>query len=296
MKYDFEGREITGDVLRNLPRDDQKGVMEAWFRQNYEDPAENTPFESAEGGYRWMDGPHDAAEELRGQFDGVVPEDVIQELADSLDAECPQWAGVLDDDDFGLYDAVLGNTATLATFREAVQTIRKLVKANVGKEEQQHLLNLLFANAIAALETFLCDTFIHRVMSQPHELRRFIETTPQFKKLKIPYAAVLKEAEGVHDTAKRHLLGMVWHRLETVEKLYWRSLKVSVKDLAASLKREIQVRHDIVHRNGKDKEGNAVSVTAADVHQVIAKTDSIATEIDRQLRDIDDCELDSSEV
>jgi len=39
------------DGLRDLGRDTQIDVMVTWFGQHYEDPAERTPYESAEGGY-----------------------------------------------------------------------------------------------------------------------------------------------------------------------------------------------------------------------------------------------------
>ena len=48
-----------------LERETQVKVMEPWFYQNFEDPAEKTPYVSAEGGYQWIwGGPYDASEVL----------------------------------------------------------------------------------------------------------------------------------------------------------------------------------------------------------------------------------------
>jgi len=84
---------ISRAELVNADRETQLGVMRTWFFQNYEDPAERTPYESSEGGYIWIwGGPYEAREELDSEFDGVVPNDVIEELASELDSICSEWA------------------------------------------------------------------------------------------------------------------------------------------------------------------------------------------------------------
>lgn len=53
------------------PDDRQKTIdeMVAWFLANYEDPAENTPYVSKEGGYQYIwGGPYDAGEALADEF------------------------------------------------------------------------------------------------------------------------------------------------------------------------------------------------------------------------------------
>lgn len=49
--------------------------MLEWFYENYEDPANGVPYESAEGGYQYYaGGPYDPVEELQEQFPDVVLE------------------------------------------------------------------------------------------------------------------------------------------------------------------------------------------------------------------------------
>lgn len=45
-----------------------------WFFENYEDPANGVPYESAEGGYQYVfGGPYDAREALESRFPNVSP-------------------------------------------------------------------------------------------------------------------------------------------------------------------------------------------------------------------------------
>jgi len=82
-----------------VDRGEQLGVMESWFRAHYEDPAERTPYESAEGGYIWVGGgPYHPDEVLYDEFAGHVPQDAIEELAARLSSDMPEWARVPDED------------------------------------------------------------------------------------------------------------------------------------------------------------------------------------------------------
>jgi hypothetical protein len=104
----------TSIDLMSLSREKQLEEMEAWFRSMYEDPAERTPYESREGGYIWIwGGPYDAATELIGQYGGIVPDDVINELVDKLSGECIEWAPTEQPGDYdeGLFEAISSNVA-----------------------------------------------------------------------------------------------------------------------------------------------------------------------------------------
>src|SRR6185437_5627783 len=79
--------------------------MKEWFLANYTDPVENTPYESAEGGYIFIwGGPYDPREELDTQFGGDVPDEIIQELADELTDIAPEWTGNPDDEAVDEYE------------------------------------------------------------------------------------------------------------------------------------------------------------------------------------------------
>jgi hypothetical protein len=57
-----------------------------WVRCNYEDPAENTPYDSAEGGYQYINGgPYSVREIVEEAFHGMFPGDnVPEEILDAV--------------------------------------------------------------------------------------------------------------------------------------------------------------------------------------------------------------------
>jgi hypothetical protein len=74
-------------------RQRMKEEMRNWFQENYTEPYD-LPVDHEEGGYSWIWGRFDAQDVLNGQFGSVVPEDLIDELADELTKVCAEWSGM----------------------------------------------------------------------------------------------------------------------------------------------------------------------------------------------------------
>lgn len=62
---------VTDDGGAAQDRENRIEQMVDWFFENFQDPANSLPYESAEGGYIWIDGgPYDASEQIGDQFSG----------------------------------------------------------------------------------------------------------------------------------------------------------------------------------------------------------------------------------
>ncbi|WP_395647272.1 hypothetical protein [Terricaulis sp.] len=67
--------------------------MVDWFYSQYEDPAERTPYESAEGGYQWIwGGPYDAAEVLWDEFPDEEQEAIDAAVEEIESDGIVEWA------------------------------------------------------------------------------------------------------------------------------------------------------------------------------------------------------------
>lgn len=95
---DFSGLTLypTSDApaLDETEREQQIEAMVEWFHENYEDPAQETPYISAEGGYQYIwGGPYDAREELEDAFSGEADEDLIVEAVRRVERSgTREWA------------------------------------------------------------------------------------------------------------------------------------------------------------------------------------------------------------
>jgi hypothetical protein len=90
---------VSRTQFRRMRKAEKLELMIQWFRQNFEDPAENTSYVSAEGGYLWNHGgPHDAAEQFHDMFGSTVSEQLIDEAVAKVEVGgISEWASAHDD-------------------------------------------------------------------------------------------------------------------------------------------------------------------------------------------------------
>ena len=282
-------RELRREDLHTEDGDVQLDVMRTWFFKNFEDPAERTPYESREGGYIWIwGGPYEAREELESEFSGIVPDELIEELSDELNGICWVWAPTEKPGDYDEYlvDDIAQITEFYNNFSSAILDIENLLEATIDPPYLCCFSRLLFVNVITALETYLSDAFINSVVPSEDLMRRFIESTPEFKSEKIPLAEVYKAVDEINKRAKSYLADVVWHNLGRVKPMYRDVLGIDFEPDLGDLNRAIMKRHDIVHRNGKTISGEEIWITKQDVTTLIEKVESFVRDIDRKLREM----------
>jgi hypothetical protein len=79
---------ISRTAFRRMRKAERRELMVSWFHQNFEDPAQRTSYNSAEGGYLWNHGgPYDAEEELFDKFGDIVSEALIKEVTKEVESE-----------------------------------------------------------------------------------------------------------------------------------------------------------------------------------------------------------------
>ncbi len=136
--------------------------------------------------------------------------------------------------------------------------------ADHGGVRGDHLVNrMIFSQQITALEAYLGDTLLNEVMGDKAAMQRLIDKDADLAKEKFTLSEVSKDPGLVERKVRKHLREVMYHNLKKVDVLYNIALGVQILDLAtdkASLFKAVLLRHDCVHRNGFDKEGNEIDV------------------------------------
>lgn len=277
---------IPRDHVAEMEPPDQTELMRRWFGQNYEDPAERTPYQSSEGGYIWIyGGPYDAREELYAEFESIVPESVIEELADELNAECPEWAPTPKPEDYDQYivEDIVQITDHCGKFTQSIEEIKILLETDVEDVVQPVFHRMLFVNIITAMETYLSDVFISTVVPNDDLTRKLVESTPDFQQEKIPLSEVFKGMEEIEDRVTTYLADLVWHRLDRVKPMYSHTLNIEFPGDIGDIHRAILTRHDIVHRNGVTRDGIDILITKAQIEELVEKVREFIAHLDEQV-------------
>lgn len=151
-------------------------------------------------------------------------------------------------------------------FKETHSDTEKTIEAieELPQEIKDNLYRLLYANIISKLEAFLCDTIVSYVLSCDAHKRWFVQKYEPLATQKFQMSAIYAKYDSLDKIIKGTLTSIVYHDIKLVRKLYKNVADIELPNSKA-IEDAIQIRHDIVHRNGKDKEGNLHTVTRTDV-------------------------------
>lgn len=268
---------ISSSDLRNADHDVQMSAMRTWFFQNFEDPAQHTPYD---GGFVYIwGGPYNAGEELRSEFEGLIPDDVIKELERELRDISWEWAPV-DGGDAELDDSLFAvSSDAISVFRNSIMDILSVLAEPMEAPSRSITNRLLYANVVTALESFLSDFFRAKIREDPALFRKFIETTDAFKQWKISLSEAYKMVGAMERIGDSHLSSLVWHRLKVVGRLYQNVLNVSFPDDLSKLTGMVELRHELVHRNGKKQDGSAHNITESQIREAIVLAEELVQHV-----------------
>ncbi|HHX8939393.1 TPA: hypothetical protein ACVPL5_001294 [Yersinia enterocolitica] len=290
--FNIDGKKVRPQSLRYKSKAVQIEVMRDWFFENYEDPANACPYESRQGGYHYIyGGPYDASEELQAMFESYVKLDYIQELVDDLQGECFEWSGNSDNIDWydsDLYDAVISSEKPFHKFLENIDKIKSLSKVEHPNKQKEHLLGILYTNIITALETLYVELFINSIEKNESYITDYIEKSKNDFKVSKEIATLLFRGESIEiikerliKTIKEHLISTNWHNTDQVVKRYKTTFGIDAQNNwpIGEIDDATLTRNHLVHRGGKDKDGNPVMITEQDLEKLLDHAIALGTKL-----------------
>lgn len=285
MKIVFKvnGKKVPLKSLKYISKQNQLEVMRDWFFANFEDPANSCPYDGREGGYAYIyGGPYDASEELQEMFEQYVKLEYIEELVDELNMECDNWSGNSDnvddwyDDD--IYDAVTSSSQPYIKFIDNIDKIKSLANNKNEQQQKDHLLSLLYTNVITALETFYVELFINSIEKDDIYIACCIEKGKTEFRVSKEIAALPFKGESIErireeliKSIKEHLISASWHSTKKIIDRYMATFNISVQKNwpIDAIESATLNRNHLIHRGGKDKEGNPVVITPQTLEALI---------------------------
>lgn len=286
IHVEAEFYEPDDDEIQIADEETQIDEMRKWFLARYCDPAEATPFESAEGGYMWIwGGPYEPLEELEDRFGQLVEFEIIERLAVDLRHEVGwEWASVRREEDYGdPYEFDTENPDDpLVRLKDRLAQALMALELQGNPEAMALVPNLVFGAAISTLEAFLWETVAYWIENDETVLRGVVTKMPDLKGESIKLGDIFDEHAGLKLRVRTYLQNLVWHRWDKVAQLFLHGFGFktpSFKPFVAALVK----RHHIVHRSGHDMDGAAIAVSAADCATLSSQVEEFAQEIHAQV-------------
>jgi|25_taG_2_1085351.scaffolds.fasta_scaffold17075_1 hypothetical protein len=177
----------------------------------------------------------------------------------------------LDSDYEMQFDAIVTDKDHLERFNKEIENLNALLSLNIEDPNLKRILNRqVFIGIIGTLETFLSDLFINLVFDNDIYFKNFIKTHPEFKKRKFQLREIFDESDKLNETAKKTMLDVIYHNLPTVKEMYEDTFQINFPSIKEVYKYVFQ-RHDLVHRNGRTKEGKVVETNERAISDLTIK-------------------------
>jgi hypothetical protein len=272
------------DDIKKLKKDAQIQIMKNWFLSNYQNPEGEIPYDKEEGDYVYIyGGPYDAREELNDQFGDYVDESIIEELVEELENDCYEWSGI--DFDFNTEFAEVSEVDPLENLRHSIEILKKLQKTNYEESTKETFLNMITVNCITILEAFLSEYLMVKVLNDNLLLKNLIENVSDFDEIKISLNEIYSKYDNIKEIAKNYLSNLIYHNLSKISRVYEQIFNKQFPKDIAFIYKMITIRHDIVHRNGRNKNGSKILITEMEVEQLFYETIKLAEHIDKNMEE-----------
>lgn len=281
--------ELDDDWLKEADRETQIEAMRGWFLKRYEDPANETPWDGEDKAYIFVwGGPYDPSDVIQGRFGDIVEFDVMWELIQDLHRDVgEEWAPIEHEgagyDDYIRSLVVYRRDDPINFLMMRMREIEAAVDSSASTGASQLALHQMAHGAlISALEAYLSDTVLYWTGREDSAFRKLVSTNKDFQARTLKLSELFERLDALKEEVKDYLTGLVWHRLDKVKALMVSALEIPVPAIGELMK-EIICRHDIVHRAGRNKDGDVVTVTREDLHRLRTTIAEFALAIDVEL-------------
>lgn len=153
---------------------------------------------------------------------------------------------------------------------------------SLSESTKLFLYRQLFAGTITSMEAFLSSTLIKEVLSTDENKRKFVEKYIPYQEEMITFSSIYERMEAIESTIHETLRGLMYHNLGKIKPIYKDVLDVDLGDIRSIMK-AVQIRHDIVHRSGLDKDGNMHVIKKEDVINLVENVSSLMSRVEVEL-------------
>lgn len=166
-------------------------------------------------------------------------------------------------------------------FQQSIAKIKQLLEIKTWDLEQ-YFINLLYASVITSLETYLSDCFKLNIFTDDIYMQRFVETFEPYQKEEIYYKDIYKQYENIDKKIKSSLENLMYHNLQKIRKIYKNTFNISIWNIT-NLEEIVLIRHDLVHRNWKNKSWKVHKITKRKVLKLCEDISIFVWNIEKQL-------------
>lgn len=180
-------------------------------------------------------------------------------------------------------DSILKSENSFKVFNKELNNLKELNSITFEKDNHQIIVRrLIYSGAIACLEDYLSSTLIKEVIQDERYFKNFVKTYKRIKVRKFELGDIYHHLDKLYDIVRKELTDVIYHDLPKVKGMYKDTLEINFPSIKILMK-NIQTRHNIVHRNGKTKGGELILIEKEDINLHLKEISNFVTIIEKQI-------------
>lgn len=162
-------------------------------------------------------------------------------------------------------------------FIEELEELKKIEETTSAT--RTYLINrMTYSYAVTLLEAFLGDT-AKSLISENETFFTNSRQIDELKKAKYSLEFLSTNEADAKGLAVRELSNILYHNIPKVKRIFETILGTRIDMDISELDKITKVRHDIVHRNGKTKEGESIYLSSNDMLEMISHIEQFSNEL-----------------
>lgn len=221
----------------------------------------------------WIDDNFGVLDEGSGEWFDAVNEyrlqQEIQSIQDMMDLQ--QYD----------YDYFNGRSVSDAfeTFLYDIDELSKMLEKANEDLLTPTFLKMVYAHSVTVMEVFLEDVVKGLVASDNQYLKNTIRNVQPFDKGRFNLNEISVEEDGIKKFVLSKLSENLFHNIPKVVNILCGVLEKKIDINVDAIIEITSVRHDVVHRNGKNKDGELIDVNYESVNEVVTTVREFGTAI-----------------
>lgn len=247
-------------------------VKEEWMRQQELEPM-----------YEWIEENYgdDAGEEGSEKWDEAVQ--AYEDYCEERQRQEDEWH-LQEELEWYIY-----TQSQEGKFDTQMRSVLELLNVQASSETIFSLLVMLHGHTVAAVESYLASTFIHKVTNSDDLIRKLVETDPVFSKTKFTLKEIYEKHESLKLTVATYLRDLIFHDLKKVKPMFKEVLECDFGDISW-LFEAVKLRHHCVHRAGLDKDGNRVDISVNSIKKLVESSSKLIHQVEAKVSQITESE------
>ena len=246
-------------------------AKEEWMRQQELEPM-----------YEWI-------EENYGDDAGEEGSDTWDEAVQAYEDYCENRARLEQEeywqDEYDYYISLTLEDAD-SIFQKDLYELRNMLESSSDDVSSQTNYKMVYAHSVTILEVYLEDVSKALIMTNETFLANTIKNVRPFSDTKVKLGDISLEEDGIKKYVLGRLSDYLFHDIPKVmnilDGILNTKLKVSINDIC----NVTTTRHDIVHRNGKNKDGEVIDLDRTATLDALNTVEVFSTELRQKLAEM----------